>query len=102
MPFCPETMGTTPARTPKGPPTACVRLLQRVSHNAAAYSATSAALAAVLRLAHSAGAPAAGLRSSASPAAEVPSACLSRDALQALCQALVCCLLCHKGCSRGI
>ena len=79
-----------------------MQLLQRVSHDAAAYSATATALAAVLRLVHSADAPGAAPRSSTVPAAAFPSACLSGDALQALCQSLVRCLLCQSGCCPKI
>ena len=100
--LCPDHGLCARAHAPETPLTGCPRLLQRLSHDAAAYSATAAALAAVLRLAHSADAPAAGSRSSALPAAAFPSACLSRDALQALCQSLVCCQLCHSGCCLKI
>ena len=102
LPFCADNGPCARAGTPETLLTGCARLLQRVSHDAAAYSATAAALAAVLRLAHSVDASGASSRSNASPAAAFPSACLSRDALQALCQSLVSCPLCHKGCSPRI
>ena len=95
---CPaaRTMGTAHGSTSNTARTAWPRLLQTVSHDPAVDSAAAAALAAVLQLVHSADAPGAGSRSAAGSAAAFPRACLSRDALQALCQSLVCWLLCHR------